>query len=58
MPKWGMTMKEGKVSRWFKNEGNFVQRGEVLFEVETDRSPTRWRLRQMGFYFRSWSLRE
>ena len=37
MPKLGMTMKEGKVSKWFKNEGDSVEKGEVLFEVETEK---------------------
>ena len=37
MPKWGLTMKEGKVSKWFKNEGDSIQKGEDLFEVETEK---------------------
>ena len=37
MPKWGLTMKEGKVSRWLKAEGDTIQKGEPLFEVETEK---------------------
>ena len=37
MPKWGLTMKEGRVSRWFKSEGDSVSAGEPLFEVETSK---------------------
>ena len=37
MPKWGLTMKEGKITKWFKNEGDPVQKGEELFEVETEK---------------------
>ncbi|WP_027183186.1 dihydrolipoamide acetyltransferase family protein [Desulfovibrio inopinatus] len=37
MPKWGLTMKEGKVARWLKAEGDPVKAGEALFEVETDK---------------------
>ncbi|GAB6910018.1 dihydrolipoamide acetyltransferase [Desulfosarcina cetonica] len=37
MPKWGLTMKAGKVSRWFKTQGDVVQKDEALFEVETDK---------------------
>jgi pyruvate dehydrogenase E2 component (dihydrolipoamide acetyltransferase) len=37
MPKWGLTMKEGKVSKWFKSEGDTVQKDEPLFEVETSK---------------------
>lgn len=37
MPKMGMTMKTGKLSKWFKNEGDPVKKGETLFEVETEK---------------------
>lgn len=37
MPKWGLTMKEGKVTQWFKSEGDSVEKGEPLFEVETEK---------------------
>lgn len=37
MPKLGMTMKVGKLSKWYKNEGDLVEKGEDLFEVETEK---------------------
>lgn len=37
MPKWGLTMKEGRVTRWFKSEGETIQQGEPFFEVETEK---------------------
>ncbi len=37
MPKWGMTMKEGKISKWFKSEGDTIEKGEPFFEVETEK---------------------
>ncbi len=37
MPKLGLTMTEGTVSKWLKAEGDAVQEGEKLFEVETDK---------------------
>lgn len=37
MPKWGLTMKEGKVSKWLKAEGDTVNKGEPLLEVETSK---------------------
>lgn len=37
MPKWGLTMKQGKIARWLKAEGDTVTQGEPLLEVETDK---------------------
>ncbi|CAG9622738.1 dihydrolipoamide acetyltransferase family protein [Sutcliffiella rhizosphaerae] len=37
MPKFGLTMKEGTVSNWSVHQGRWVDSGETLFEVETDK---------------------
>ena len=37
MPKLGLTMKEGTVNKWLKQEGEPVKKGEPLFEVSTDK---------------------
>lgn len=37
MPKMGDTMEEGKILRWIKHEGDSVERGEPIAEVETDK---------------------
>lgn len=37
MPKLGMTMKTGKLSKWYKSEGDQVEEGGDLFEVETEK---------------------
>ena len=37
MPKFGLTMVEGTIQRWFKNEGEAINEGEALFEVETEK---------------------
>ena len=37
MPKLGLTMEEGTIVRWLKAEGEEVKKGEVLFEVQTDK---------------------
>ncbi|MGD9363664.1 MAG: dihydrolipoamide acetyltransferase family protein [Desulfobacterales bacterium] len=37
MPKWGLTMKEGTISKWYKSEGETIQKGEPFFEVETEK---------------------
>ena len=35
MPKWGLTMTEGKVLGWLKQEGDSYRAGEELLEIET-----------------------
>ena len=37
MPKLGLTMKSGKIEKWYKKEGDMVETGDVLFEVMTDK---------------------
>jgi len=37
MPKSGMAMETGKIIRWLKNEGDRVEAGEPLLEIETDK---------------------
>lgn len=37
MPKLGLTMKTGTISKWMKNEGDKVKKGEYLLEVTTEK---------------------
>lgn len=37
MPKWGLTMTEGKVVGWLKAEGEAIAAGEELLEIETSK---------------------
>jgi pimeloyl-ACP methyl ester carboxylesterase len=37
MPKWGLSMQEGLIGRWLKGEGEAVEKGEPLLEVETEK---------------------
>jgi pyruvate dehydrogenase E2 component (dihydrolipoamide acetyltransferase) len=37
MPQLGLTMTEGTVVKWLKKVGDQIQKGDVLFEVETDK---------------------
>jgi pyruvate dehydrogenase E2 component (dihydrolipoamide acetyltransferase) len=53
LPKLGQTMEFGTIIEWLKQEGDQVQRGEVLFTVESDKatleveSPTKGYLRKI-----------
>jgi pyruvate/2-oxoglutarate dehydrogenase complex dihydrolipoamide acyltransferase (E2) component len=38
MPKWGMTMEKGQVNCWLKKEGDRVEQGEALVEVESSKA--------------------
>jgi pyruvate dehydrogenase E2 component (dihydrolipoamide acetyltransferase) len=38
LPQFGMGMQEGKVLRWFKHEGDQVQEGDPLCELETEKA--------------------
>lgn len=38
MPKMGYDMREGTVVRWYKQEGEAVDRGEVIADIETDKA--------------------
>ncbi|MCL4506603.1 MAG: 2-oxo acid dehydrogenase subunit E2 [Chloroflexi bacterium] len=38
MPKVGLTMTEGTIAQWHKHEGEHVNKGDVLFTFETEKS--------------------
>ena len=38
MPQMGADMEEGTVIRWVKQEGDSVERGEIIAEIETDKA--------------------
>jgi pyruvate dehydrogenase E2 component (dihydrolipoamide acetyltransferase) len=38
MPKTGMSMEEGTILHWLKKEGDAVAKGEILLEIETDKT--------------------
>jgi pyruvate/2-oxoglutarate dehydrogenase complex dihydrolipoamide acyltransferase (E2) component len=37
MPQLGLTMEEGSVTSWQKKPGEWVEKGQALFTVETDK---------------------
>jgi len=38
LPKLGQTMEEGTIVEWLKSEGDTIGRGDVLFQVESDKA--------------------
>ena len=38
MPKLGMDMTEGKINRWLISEGAAVKKGDLVVEIETDKT--------------------
>lgn len=52
MPKIGLTMSEGKIVEWKKREGEWVEKGEVLFAFETEKVTFEVESSQSGFLAR------
>jgi len=40
VPMLGITIEKGKIIKWLKSEGEFVKKGEPIFEVETEKLMT------------------
>ncbi|MFX3893566.1 biotin/lipoyl-containing protein, partial [Streptococcus suis] len=38
LPKVDMDMETGQISRWYAKEGDSVSKGQLLFEIETDKA--------------------
>ncbi len=49
MPKIGLTMREGKIVEWKKKEGEWVEKGEILFVFETEKVTYEVEALQSGF---------
>lgn len=37
MPKWGLSMTEGRIDAWLKEEGETINKGDEVLDVETDK---------------------
>ncbi len=40
IPMLGITAEKGKILKWLKKEGDFVKKGEPIFELESDKVVT------------------
>ncbi len=52
MPKLGFDMAEGKLVRWVKVEGDSVEKGDVIAEIETDKATVEVETSHSGVMFR------
>ncbi len=54
MPKIGMEMTEAVLARWLADDDAFIEKGQALYEIETDKvtneieAPARGRLRRIA----------
>lgn len=37
MPKWGLSMTEGRIDAWLKQNGDVIEKGDAVLDVETDK---------------------
>ena len=49
MPKIGLTMTEGKIVEWKKKEGDWVEKGDILFVFETEKVTFEVEASESGF---------
>lgn len=49
MPKLSPTMEEGSIAKWHKKEGEFVEAGELLLEVSTDKATVEYNAVDAGW---------
>lgn len=49
MPKLSPTMEEGTIAKWYKKEGDYVEAGELLLEVATDKATVEFNAIDSGY---------
>lgn len=49
MPALSPTMKEGKIIKWLIKEGDKVEPGDAIAEVETDKATMAFEVQEKGF---------
>ena len=50
MPQMGADMEEGTIIRWLKREGDAVERGEIIAEIETDKANVEIEAFELGVF--------
>lgn len=53
MPQFGSDMDEAKLVRWLKRQGDAVQQGEVIAEIETDKATVELEAVDQGIFERT-----
>ncbi|MBN2394833.1 MAG: 2-oxo acid dehydrogenase subunit E2 [Candidatus Atribacteria bacterium] len=54
MPKFGLTMDKGHIERWLKKEGEYINKGESLLEVSSDKISNEIISPISGFLLKIW----
>jgi pyruvate dehydrogenase E2 component (dihydrolipoamide acetyltransferase) len=57
MPKLGFDMREGVLVRWVKNEGETINKGDILAEIETDKATVEVESTAGGVVRNYWQVR-
>jgi pyruvate dehydrogenase E1 component beta subunit len=49
VPTLGESVSEATIAKWYKKEGDAVEVGDILFEVETDKATVGYEVQDKGF---------
>jgi pyruvate/2-oxoglutarate dehydrogenase complex dihydrolipoamide acyltransferase (E2) component len=49
LPQFGLTMESAEIVRWLKGDGDLVQKGEPLVELQNDKSVVAWESPGTGY---------
>ncbi len=49
LPALSPTMVQGNIARWNKKEGDEIQPGDIIAEIETDKATVDWEATEPGF---------
>ncbi|NJD03115.1 MAG: biotin/lipoyl-binding protein [Ruminiclostridium sp.] len=49
LPKLGVTMEEGMINKWYKKEGDYIKAGDIIYEIETDKTSMEVESKESGY---------